>query len=238
MSIRVLARSLGNLNPLHYRGNDVSQYFFLAQNRRLLIGCLALVSTSFFAVQGVAQTLSAVSSANESKIQQKQAPGPTADFFVATNGKDSWSGTLAAPNNSQTDGPFASVARAQNAVRNLIQSNPNRPIVVMIRQGAYYLPLSPTNPGTLTFNTNDSGTENMPIAWENYPGEYPSVNAGEAIGAGGLGLRWTNASGNLWQVQLPGNTQTFRIFVLQREEPQPPFSIPLAILGRHRLLHE
>ena len=43
----------------------------------------------------------------------------TADFFVAPDGNDSWSGTLAAPNTDRTDGPFASISRAQDAVRTL-----------------------------------------------------------------------------------------------------------------------
>jgi hypothetical protein len=141
---------------------------------------------------------------------------PSADFFVAPDGRDSWSGTLSAPNSQNTDGPFASIARAQAAVRNLIQHHPDRPIVVMIRQGVYYLPLSPTNPGTLNFSTADSGTSQMPVVWENYPKEVPIVSGGEAITKGrqqinqdGLGLTWTNTSGNLWQVQLPTDTQPF-----------------------------
>jgi hypothetical protein len=41
---------------------------------------------------------------------------PAADFYVATRGRDTWSGRLAVPNAGRTDGPFASVARAQQAV--------------------------------------------------------------------------------------------------------------------------
>ncbi|WP_042700458.1 carbohydrate-binding domain-containing protein [Azospirillum sp. B506] len=45
-------------------------------------------------------------------------PAPTGPaFYVATNGKDSWSGKLAAPNADGTDGPFASLAKAQAAMR-------------------------------------------------------------------------------------------------------------------------
>ena len=42
-----------------------------------------------------------------------------ADFFVSTKGNDSWSGTLDVPNQAGTDGPFATVQRAQKAVRAL-----------------------------------------------------------------------------------------------------------------------
>src|SRR5450755_202567 len=60
-------------------------------------------------------------------------PPAAANFYVAPNGKDSWSGKLAAPNAGNSDGPFASIAKAQVAVQGLIKSHPNRPIVVMLR---------------------------------------------------------------------------------------------------------
>ena len=121
-----------------------------------------------------------------------------ASFYVAPNGKDSWSGKLAAPNASATDGPFASLAKAQIAVQELINAHPKGPVVVMLREGSYYLPLSPTNPGTLKFTARDSGTAQANVIWENYPGETPIVSGGESIGKGGLNLTWTHSSGNLW----------------------------------------
>ena len=42
-----------------------------------------------------------------------------ADFYVAANGDDRWSGTLPEPNASRTDGPFSTISRAQKAVREL-----------------------------------------------------------------------------------------------------------------------
>jgi hypothetical protein len=138
-----------------------------------------------------------------------ESVGGTADFFVAPNGNDAWSGTLAAPNSTNSDGPVASVARAQILVRNLIRSNPSQPITVMLRGGTYYLPLSSTSPGTLKFTSSDSGTSTMSVTWENYPGETPVLSGGVPVGKGGLGLTWTNVSGSLWQVQLPSGTLPF-----------------------------
>jgi len=46
-------------------------------------------------------------------------PQPHIDFFVATNGSDSYSGTLSAPNSGKTDGPFQSLDRARRAVASL-----------------------------------------------------------------------------------------------------------------------
>ena len=131
------------------------------------------------------------------------------DFFIAKNGNDVWSGKLPAPNSTNTDGPFASVAKAQTALRELIKTNPARPLTVMLREGTYYLPLSSTSPGTLAFSASDSGTANAPVTWQNYPGETPIISGGEPIGKGGLGLTWTHASGSLWTVQLPAGTQPF-----------------------------
>jgi len=178
-----------------------------APNRRVLITLLpsvAFLVISFFAILSMARFADAADKAGARRLRPNN---PIADFFVADDGNDSWSGTLPAHNSHHTDGPFASIARAQIAMQKLLQSKPNRRITVMIRQGTYSLPLSPTNPGTLNFTSNDSGTPQMPVTWENYPGENPVVSGGEPISA--LGLKWTNPSGNFWQVHLPTNTQAF-----------------------------
>ncbi|MCS6830032.1 MAG: right-handed parallel beta-helix repeat-containing protein, partial [bacterium] len=82
---------------------------------------------------------------------------PKADFYVAPNGNDSWSGKLTAPDRQRTDGPFATLKRAQQAVRELRRNQRlNRPVVVMVRKGAYYL----NEP--LVFTPEDSGTAQSP----------------------------------------------------------------------------
>ncbi len=94
------------------------------------------------------------------------------DFYVSPEGNDNWSGTLAAPNSSGTDGPFATIIRAKSAVRELkgkvylqkkekaIDANyigtsytfwKGKDIVVLIRQGIYTL----TEP--LIFTPEDGG---------------------------------------------------------------------------------
>ena len=61
-------------------------------------------------------------------------PKPTGPgFYVATNGNDSWSGKLAAPNADGTDGPFASLQKAQTAMR----ADPNID-TTYIRGGDYH----------------------------------------------------------------------------------------------------
>jgi hypothetical protein len=134
-------------------------------------------------------------------------PATAAVFYVATNGDDAWSGTLPAPNAGRTDGPFASPAKAQLAARALAGT---QAVTIQIRNGTYYLPLSPTNPGTLVFGAADSGTATFPIVWENYPSETPVLSGGVKVGSGGLGLTWTHTgTSNLWQVTLPSTIQPF-----------------------------
>ena len=42
--------------------------------------------------------------------------GKKADFYISPDGNDEWSGKLFVPNADKTDGPFASIERAQEAV--------------------------------------------------------------------------------------------------------------------------
>jgi len=130
--------------------------------------------------------------------------GGAADFYVATNGNDSWSGSLPAPNSNNSDGPFANIARAQQAVREILQNPRGRstPLVVQLRQGTYY------SNQTLTFTSADSGTSQLPVVWENYPDEIPILSGGLQLGTGS-GFGWKNTSGNSWQLTLPSSAQYF-----------------------------
>jgi hypothetical protein len=127
------------------------------------------------------------------------AQSTVADFYVATNGKDTWSGKLAAPNSQGTDGPFATVSRAQTAVQGILK-NPNgrtTPIQVMVRAGTYYV----SQP--LAFTTADSGTSSLKVVWENYPNETPVISGGLKI------TNWTHGSGDEWQATLSSSTVYF-----------------------------
>ncbi|MGO9168845.1 MAG: putative Ig domain-containing protein [Candidatus Sulfotelmatobacter sp.] len=127
------------------------------------------------------------------------AQSTVADFYVATDGKDSWSGTLSAPNSKGTDGPFATIGRAQSAVQGILQNPKGRttPIQVMVRAGTYYV----TQP--LSFTTADSGTSTLQVIWENYPNETPAISGGLQV------TNWTHGSGNEWQTTLPSSVQYF-----------------------------
>src|SRR4051812_34508940 len=59
-----------------------------------------------------------------------------AKFFVSPRGKDSWSGREAEP--SANDGPFATIGRAKQAVREFRKTQ-SVPVRVILRGGTYFL---------------------------------------------------------------------------------------------------
>ncbi len=127
---------------------------------------------------------------------QAPAPASSANFYVAPNGSDSWSGKLAAPNPAGTDGPFATFDHARATVASLDKSGLTQ-VTVQFRGGTYYLP------ATEQFTAADSGTASTPIVYANFPGEAP-------VFSGGVRLQgWTNASGNTWKTTIPASMQYF-----------------------------
>ena len=96
---------------------------------------------------------------------------PAADFFISPQGNDDWSGELADPEDS--DGPFATVARAQEAVRALLATLPQpRSVHVVLRGGTYYLK------DALEFGPADSGTPGAPVVYTAAPGEKVIISGG------------------------------------------------------------
>ena len=99
-----------------------------------------------------------------------------ATFFVSTDGNDGWSGTLAEPNAEKNDGPFATIARARDAIREMKGNGGLAgPVNVMMRGGTHFLD------ETVVFGTEDSGTEDCPITYMAYPGEEPIISGGRRI---------------------------------------------------------
>jgi hypothetical protein len=74
-------------------------------------------------------------------------------FFISPTGSDNWSGKLAEPNALKNDGPFATLERARDAVRQLRYSEDVKvPVYVQLREGTYYLDK------TFILKPEDSGT--------------------------------------------------------------------------------
>ena len=120
-----------------------------------------------------------------------EVPVQGVTFYVSPDGDDAWTGSLPAPDLAGTDGPFATVVRARDAIRALGAEARNRgPITVLLRAGRYAL----AEP--LVFEPPDSGTEQCPITYQAYPGEEPVITGGRVITAGKM-------VGGKWQATLP-----------------------------------
>jgi len=142
-----------------------------------------------------------------------EEPG-TANFFVSPQGQDTWSGKLAAP--GERDGPFATVARAKEAIRALLktQQEPRR-VCVVLCGGTYYLD-SP-----LEFGPEDSGTERAPIVYRAAAGEKVVLSGGRRLEKG----QWGEVNGRkAWTVNLAevkAGTWRFRqLFVNGERRPR------------------
>jgi hypothetical protein len=100
-----------------------------------------------------------------------------AALYVATNGNDAWSGRLAEPNAGRTDGPFATLERARDKIREMKKAAPLPAggVTVWVRGGVYEL----TRPLELT--AEDSGTTETPIVYRATKGERPALIGGRAI---------------------------------------------------------
>ncbi|MCO8123484.1 right-handed parallel beta-helix repeat-containing protein [Stieleria sp. TO1_6] len=112
------------------------------------------------------------------------ADDTAADFYVAATGSDTWSGTLADSNQQASDGPFATIQRARDAVRELKKSKATD-IVVLVREGNYTLD------ETLVFGLQDSGEGPATITYAAYPGETPVLSSAREIS------KWRQADPNL-----------------------------------------
>ncbi len=98
-------------------------------------------------------------------------------FFVASDGNDAWSGRLTAPNAAATDGPFATLARAAEAVAEARDADGGmeRSIHVFVRGGRYELP------EPLVLTAAHSGTPEHATLFAAYQGERPEISGGREI---------------------------------------------------------
>jgi hypothetical protein len=104
------------------------------------------------------------------------AADPPADLYVSPGGNDHWSGRLADAKPDGSDGPLATVARAQTLVRELKAKRERpRPIVIEIRGGTYYL----AQP--IVFGPDDSGTAGAPVIYRAYANQRPVLSGGRPI---------------------------------------------------------
>jgi hypothetical protein len=150
---------------------------------------------------------------------QTAADAKSADFYVATNGRDDWSGRVAEPNADHTDGPFATLKRARNAVRALKKMSDKKDFVVRIRGGTYLLR------ETLVFSLEDSAPNGGTITYAAAPHETPILSSGVPI-RGWRKLRENPpglpaaARGKVWVADLPPGIDRL-LSLYDREERLP-----------------
>jgi len=113
-------------------------------------------------------------------------------FYVSPKGNDAWSGVLASPNMTLDDGPFATLARAKEVVKELRKSKSvNQPVQVIIKEGMYNL----AEP--LVFRPEDSGTESSELTFMAASGEEVIISGGKVL------TGFKEISENLWRLRIP-----------------------------------
>ena len=106
-----------------------------------------------------------------------------ADFYVAADGDDSSDGSI--------ERPFATLARAREALRARLTAEPGRNRTVLVRGGTYRI----SEP--IVFEPQDGGSAKASVTYAAYPGERPIISGGRVI------TGWRVESNGLWSVQLP-----------------------------------
>jgi parallel beta-helix repeat protein len=99
-----------------------------------------------------------------------------ARVHISPAGNDSWSGRAADPNADGTDGPFATLERARDAIRQLKrEGKASGGAVVEIRGGVYL------RDKTFELTAEDTGSEGAPIVYRASAGEQPQFIGGKPI---------------------------------------------------------
>ncbi len=120
--------------------------------------------------------------------------GPQAwgsQWFVSPSGSDKAPGAFGSP--------FASLARAQAAAR---QVAGKEPVTIFLRAGVYYLPQP------LVLTSADSGTKAAPVTYRAYKDEKVIVSGGQR-----LTLHWRPYRDGIMQATVPSDLTTDQLFV-------------------------
>jgi Right handed beta helix region len=102
---------------------------------------------------------------------------PPRRMFVATVGNDEWSGSMPKPNAAETDGPFATLERARDAIRELKKESglPPGGITVELQDGAY------ERERPFELSANDSGRADAPIVYRGSDGADVRIVGGKRL---------------------------------------------------------
>ena len=108
--------------------------------------------------------------------------------YVAVAGNDAWSGTQAQANAAGTDGPFRTLQRARDALR---QAPAGEARVILVREGVHHLD------APLLLGPEDSGTAAQPLVIRAAEGERVVLSGGRPI------VGWQRREGGLWAAPVP-----------------------------------
>jgi len=147
----------------------------MVETRRSLLKKLAIGAIGFWS--GSKRALASYFSENS------QPTKGAATFYIATNGNDSNPGTASAP--------FATLAKARDAVRKKVASGLTDNVRVLIRGGIYQ------QTETITFGPEDSGTDKFSITYAASPGEKVLLTGGRKI------TGWKKGPGAVWTTEVP-----------------------------------
>ena len=141
-----------------------------------------------------------------------------------TSGAERW----LSPNADGSDGPVATVERAQKLVRKLRVAQPElkRPLVVSLRGGSYELA------ATLRFSASDGGSVSSPTRYQAYENEMPVMSGGRVIDG------WEVGADGRWRVTLEkvasGEWEFSQLFVNDQRRFRPN-SAARGLLSRGRI---
>ncbi|KAB0680435.1 right-handed parallel beta-helix repeat-containing protein [Aureimonas leprariae] len=112
---------------------------------------------------------------------ERSRPPSRAVFHVSPDGRDTWRGDRAKPNEARTDGPFATIEAARDAARAHGAAS-----TIMVGGGDYYLTKA------IVFGPRDAGLVVMAAC-----GETPVLHGGPRVDG------WTRRTGSRWTARLP-----------------------------------
>ena len=106
---------------------------------------------------------------------EEQSSGIT--LFIAMNGDDTWSGRIAEPDSAGSDGPFATLERARDEIRQIKESGkmPKGGVTVELCGGVYQ------RVAPFTLSEEDSGCADAPVMYRARQGEEVRLVGGQTI---------------------------------------------------------
>ncbi|MDL5057474.1 hypothetical protein [Geitlerinema calcuttense] len=145
-------------------------------------------------------------------------------YYVASNGNDFLDG-LSIHQKSEKSGPFATLSRAREAIRQARKNGNNGSFIVEISGGAYFLDQ------TFTLEPQDSGTKENPVIYRARAGEKVVISGGRRI----RGFRETKINGvDGWVTDLPEAMNFTQLLSMDSGRVEPGFPMrDSTALNRH-----